>query len=67
MTPPAPGPDRITDKAPQTAFWHHVWAANDGRAALKRLRGELLGVARTITDEAEEGIAPRDPGRLLCL
>jgi len=26
----------------------------------KRLRGELLGVARTITDEAEEGIAPRD-------
>jgi len=36
--PPAPGPDRVTDKAPQTAFWHHVWAANDGRAALKRLR-----------------------------
>jgi hypothetical protein len=36
--PPAPGPDRIRDKAPQTAFWHHVWAANDGRAALKRLR-----------------------------
>src|SRR5271169_2677915 len=26
----------------------------------KRLRGELLGVARTITAEAEEGIAPRD-------
>src|SRR5580692_8406862 len=29
-------------------------------AKAKRLRGELLGVARTITDDAEEGIAPRD-------
>ena len=29
-------------------------------AKAKRLRGELLGVARTITDEAEAGIAPRD-------
>src|ERR1700734_932703 len=29
-------------------------------AKAKRLRGELLGVARTITDEAEEGVAPRD-------
>jgi DNA-binding MarR family transcriptional regulator len=29
-------------------------------AKAKRLRGELLTVARTITDEAEEGIAPRD-------
>jgi DNA-binding MarR family transcriptional regulator len=29
-------------------------------AKAKRLRVELLGVARTITDEAEEGIAPRD-------
>jgi DNA-binding MarR family transcriptional regulator len=29
-------------------------------AKAKRLRGELLGVARTITDEAEEGIALRD-------
>jgi MarR family transcriptional regulator, organic hydroperoxide resistance regulator len=29
-------------------------------ARAKRLRGELLGVARTITDEAEAGIAPRD-------
>jgi DNA-binding MarR family transcriptional regulator len=29
-------------------------------AKAKRLRGELLGVARTITDEAEVGIAPRD-------
>jgi DNA-binding MarR family transcriptional regulator len=29
-------------------------------AKAKRLRGELLVVARTITDEAEEGIAPRD-------
>ena len=29
-------------------------------AKAKRLRGELLGVARTITDEAEEGIAPHD-------
>ena len=27
--PPAPGPDRVTAKAPQTAFWHHVWAAAD--------------------------------------
>ena len=29
-------------------------------AKAKRLRGELLTVARTITDEAEAGIAPRD-------
>ncbi len=29
-------------------------------AKAKRLRNELLGVARTITDEAEEGIAARD-------
>jgi DNA-binding MarR family transcriptional regulator len=29
-------------------------------AKAKRLRNELLDVARTITDEAEEGIAPRD-------
>src|SRR5580704_16896240 len=29
-------------------------------AKAKRLRDELLTVARTITDEAEEGIAPRD-------
>lgn len=29
-------------------------------AKAKRLREELLGVARTITDEAEDGIAPRD-------
>jgi MarR family transcriptional regulator, organic hydroperoxide resistance regulator len=29
-------------------------------AKAKRLRGELLAVARTITAEAEEGIAPRD-------
>ena len=29
-------------------------------AKARRLRGELLGVARTITAEAEEGIAPRD-------
>jgi DNA-binding MarR family transcriptional regulator len=29
-------------------------------AKAKRLRGELLGVARTITAEAEEGIASRD-------
>ena len=29
-------------------------------AKAKRLRSELLAVARTITDEAEEGIAPRD-------
>ena len=36
--PPAPGPDRITAAAPQTAFWHHVWAASDGRQTLTRLR-----------------------------
>jgi hypothetical protein len=36
--PPAPGPGRVTAKAPQTAFWHHVWAASDGRATLKHLR-----------------------------
>src|SRR5271170_8520412 len=29
-------------------------------AKAKRLRGTLLGVARRVTDEAEEGIAPRD-------
>jgi MarR family transcriptional regulator, organic hydroperoxide resistance regulator len=29
-------------------------------AKAKRLRNELLGVARTITDEAEEGISARD-------
>jgi hypothetical protein len=36
--PPAPGPDRVTAKAPQTAFWHHVWAAADGRGTLESLR-----------------------------
>ena len=36
--PPAPGPDRVTAAAPQTAFWHHVWAAADGRQTLQRLR-----------------------------
>ena len=36
--PPAPGPDRITRAAPQTAFWHHVWSAPDARAVLQRLR-----------------------------
>jgi len=36
--PPVPGPDRITAAAPQTAFWHHVWSATDGRQALERLR-----------------------------
>jgi hypothetical protein len=38
MPPPAPGPDRVTAKAPQTAFWHHVWAAADGRRVLESLR-----------------------------
>ena len=32
-------------------------------AKAKRLRNELLGVARTITDEAEEGISARDLAR----
>jgi hypothetical protein len=36
--PPAPGPDRVSAKAPQTAFWHHVWAVKDGRATLAELR-----------------------------
>jgi len=36
--PPAPGPDRVTAKTPQTAFWHHVWAATDGRRVLETLR-----------------------------
>jgi DNA-binding MarR family transcriptional regulator len=31
-------------------------------AKAKRLRNELLGVAKSITDEAEEGIAARDLG-----
>jgi hypothetical protein len=34
--PPAPGPDRITRAAPQTAFWHHVWSTPDARALLER-------------------------------
>jgi hypothetical protein len=34
--PPAPGPDRAGTL--QTAFWHHVWAAADGRQTLKGLR-----------------------------
>jgi len=37
-SPPSPGPDRVTAAAPQTAFWHHVWAVKDGRATLKMLR-----------------------------
>ena len=36
--PPAPGPDRVSATAPQTAFWHHVWAVADGRQTLKSLR-----------------------------
>jgi hypothetical protein len=38
MPPAAPGPDRVTASAPQTAFWHHVWAAADGRRVLESLR-----------------------------
>jgi hypothetical protein len=38
MSPSAPGPDRVTASAPQTAFWHHVWAAADGRRVLESLR-----------------------------
>ena len=45
--PPAPGPDRVTAAAPQTAFWHHVWAANDGRQTLKRLREGDPGFDKT--------------------
>jgi hypothetical protein len=36
--PSTPGPDRVTPRAPQTAFWHHVWAAADGRRVLESLR-----------------------------
>jgi hypothetical protein len=36
--PPAPGPDRITERAPQSAFWHHVWVSTDARGLLRRLR-----------------------------
>src|SRR6202167_690336 len=46
---------------------HRVRSADDRRkvevwltAKAKRLRNELLTVARSITDEAEAGIAPRD-------
>jgi MarR family transcriptional regulator, organic hydroperoxide resistance regulator len=46
---------------------HRVRSGDDRRkvrvlltAKAKRLRNELLGVARTITDEAEEGISARD-------
>jgi glyoxalase/bleomycin resistance protein/dioxygenase superfamily protein len=42
-SPPAPGPDRTSRNAPQTAFWHHVWSARDARAALARLRAEDPG------------------------
>jgi hypothetical protein len=45
--PPAPGPGRVTAKAPQTAFWHHVWAVNDARASLKRLRDGDPSFAQT--------------------
>jgi hypothetical protein len=38
VPPPAPGPDRSSVGTPQTAFWHHVWAAADGRQTLKGLR-----------------------------
>jgi hypothetical protein len=36
--PPAPGPDRVSAQAPQTAFWHHVWTIKDAREALNALR-----------------------------
>jgi len=46
---------------------HRVRSGDDRRkvrvlltAKAKRLRNELLGVARTITDEAEQGISARD-------
>jgi MarR family transcriptional regulator, organic hydroperoxide resistance regulator len=46
---------------------HRVRSGDDRRkvrvlltAKAKRLRNELLGVARTITDEAEEGLSARD-------
>jgi hypothetical protein len=45
--PPAPGPDRVSAKAPQTAFWHHVWATADGRQTLKGLRDRDATFDRT--------------------
>lgn len=44
---PAPGPDRVSPNAPQTAFWHHVWASNDARVLLDRLRAEDPAFDRT--------------------
>ena len=45
--PSTPGPDRVTARAPQTAFWHHVWAAADGRRVLESLRKRDLSFDRT--------------------
>jgi len=45
--PPAPGPDRVNAAAPQTPFWHHVWAATDARQILKRLRDSDPAFDRT--------------------
>jgi hypothetical protein len=41
--PPAPGPDRITVDAPQTAFWHHVWSVQNARSVLAQLRTRYPG------------------------
>jgi MarR family transcriptional regulator, organic hydroperoxide resistance regulator len=51
----------------RTGLIHRVRSEDDRRkvrvmltAKAKRLRNELLGVARSITDEAEEGVSTRD-------
>jgi MarR family transcriptional regulator, organic hydroperoxide resistance regulator len=51
----------------RTGLIHRVRSDDDKRkvrvmltAKAKRLRNELLGVARSITDEAEEGVSARD-------
>jgi len=45
--PAAPGPDKVGDGAPQTAFWHHVWAVTDGRRTLAELRSRIPDFDKT--------------------
>jgi len=45
--PGAPGPDRVSDAAPQTAFWHHVWATTEARRALAQLRAKIRDFDQT--------------------
>jgi len=73
MPPPAPGPDRVTAKASQTAFWHHVWAAADGRRVLETLRRRDPAFDRTRMirqytgpDGATASHRRRTQGALIC-